>query len=311
MIRSTWATLIAATCISSAALAQGGNPDFRLRASFRTPNDGGWASNQSVGNAEFRVHSRLGHLYYGGVIRLDDYKFTVQVDFRNVSGFATEFDSSMYNSDYDVFINGGFVGRVFMSTQTVGLAELVYDSRHPTPPELPLPADFPEPIDAGDIVSVYFVAGTVPSIGDPAPFGAPVFESELGERYLRGDVNADGKVDEDDYPYLASNYDPYHRLGEHVGPVMGDFTRDNLCDLADYELFAANWTDSHDVPPEPEPVIGPCIADVNQDGSLDFFDVQQFLQQFAGDEPAADLTADGLVDFFDVQAFLNLYAAGC
>lgn len=308
---STWATMVATTCIGHAALAQGGNPDFRVRSSFRTPNDGAWASNQSVGNAEFRVHSRFGHLYYGGVFRLDDYKFTVQIDYRNVSGFDTEFASSPYNTDYDVYINSGFVGRVFMNSEFAGLAELVYDSRHPTPPELPLPENFPDPVNPGDVVSVYFVAGAMPEIGDPAPVGAPVFESALEERYLRGDVNVDGKVDEDDFPYLADNYDPYHRLGEHVGPVMGDFTGDNLCDLADYELIVLNWTDSHEPPAEPDPVIGPCVADVNQDGTLDFFDVQQYLGMFANESAQADLTGDGTLDFFDVQTFLNLYAGGC
>lgn len=54
-----------------------------------------------------------------------------------------------------------------------------------------------------------------------------------------------------------------------------------------------------------------CVADQNGDGEVDFFDVQQFLNAFAAQDPAADLTNDGLFDFFDVQEFLNLFAAGC
>ncbi len=54
-----------------------------------------------------------------------------------------------------------------------------------------------------------------------------------------------------------------------------------------------------------------CAADLTGDGVLDFFDVQEFLNLFAANDPAADFTNDGVFDFFDVQEFLNLYSAGC
>lgn len=54
-----------------------------------------------------------------------------------------------------------------------------------------------------------------------------------------------------------------------------------------------------------------CPPDLNDDGTLDFFDVQAFLGAFAAHDPLADFAADGNFDFFDVQAFLNLYSAGC
>lgn len=56
---------------------------------------------------------------------------------------------------------------------------------------------------------------------------------------------------------------------------------------------------------------GPCPADVNGDGALDFFDVLAFLGQFSAHDPLADLTGDGSFDFFDVQAYLQLFSAGC
>jgi calcineurin-like phosphoesterase family protein/purple acid phosphatase-like protein len=56
---------------------------------------------------------------------------------------------------------------------------------------------------------------------------------------------------------------------------------------------------------------GPCIADLNSDGLLDFFDVQAFLNAYSAQDPAADFNNDGLFDFFDVQAFLQAFAAGC
>ena len=59
------------------------------------------------------------------------------------------------------------------------------------------------------------------------------------------------------------------------------------------------------------PVPPACPADLNNDGTLNFFDVQAFLQAFAVQDPIADFTNDGVFDFFDVQAFLQAFAAGC
>ncbi len=56
---------------------------------------------------------------------------------------------------------------------------------------------------------------------------------------------------------------------------------------------------------------GDCIADFNNDGSLNFFDVSQFLVAFKQMDPSADLTGDGSYNFFDVSIFLQSYAAGC
>jgi len=55
----------------------------------------------------------------------------------------------------------------------------------------------------------------------------------------------------------------------------------------------------------------PCPADLNNDGLLDFFDLQQFLNWYSAGDIRADLAPDGVLDFFDLQAFLNLYSAGC
>ena len=58
-------------------------------------------------------------------------------------------------------------------------------------------------------------------------------------------------------------------------------------------------------------VLAPCRADLNDDGVLNFFDVQAFLSLFAASDPAADFTDDGVFNFFDVQIFLSAFAAGC
>jgi probable HAF family extracellular repeat protein len=54
-----------------------------------------------------------------------------------------------------------------------------------------------------------------------------------------------------------------------------------------------------------------CAADVNNDGTLNFFDISAFLEGFTRQDPAVDFTGDGMFDFFDVSAFLNAFSAGC
>jgi hypothetical protein len=54
-----------------------------------------------------------------------------------------------------------------------------------------------------------------------------------------------------------------------------------------------------------------CAADRNGDGSLDFFDVQDFLNDFTAQDASADMNGDGSWDFFDVQSYLNLFSDGC
>lgn len=56
---------------------------------------------------------------------------------------------------------------------------------------------------------------------------------------------------------------------------------------------------------------GSCPADLNADGTLDFFDVAYFLVAFDSQEPSADLQPDGEFNYFDVAAFLAIYQAGC
>ncbi len=52
-----------------------------------------------------------------------------------------------------------------------------------------------------------------------------------------------------------------------------------------------------------------CPADLNDDGSLNFFDVSAFLNAFNSNDPIADFTGDGVFNFFDVSAFLDAFGA--
>jgi Alpha amylase, catalytic domain len=56
---------------------------------------------------------------------------------------------------------------------------------------------------------------------------------------------------------------------------------------------------------------GACLADLNSDGVLNFFDVSIFLGAFTSGDSLADFTGDGQFNFFDVSAFLSAFSAGC
>lgn len=72
---------------------------------------------------------------------------------------------------------------------------------------------------------------------------------------------------------------------------------------ATFELTGGFWANA--------PGTNSCSADLNNDGTLNFFDVQMFLGFFANHDLRADFTTDGVLNFFDVQAFLNAYSVGC
>ncbi|MCA9309990.1 MAG: hypothetical protein KDA21_02230 [Phycisphaerales bacterium] len=304
MMRHVMLTAAAAIALTTTAFAQVENPDFQVRAKFRTPNDGSWAAGESVGDARFDVKSRFLQVYYGGVSRLDEYTFRVQLDFTDISGFDTHYVGSQYQVDWDVYINDGFVGRVMHDNEGLGISELKYDSRHPDPPATLIPEGFPDPVNVFDVVRVYTAAPALPEIGDPLPGGSPVFQNELIEEFARGDVNQDGHVDEDDFPFLAASYDPWHVLGDLVGPTAGDFTADNRCDLADYMVFLQNWDDSHDPPAEPLPVAFR-VGDLDHDGLVGFNDLNLVLAEWGPcSNCTLDADGDGIIGFNELNEVL-------
>ncbi len=54
-----------------------------------------------------------------------------------------------------------------------------------------------------------------------------------------------------------------------------------------------------------------CLADLNGDGELDFFDVSMFRDLFLMNDLSVDFDGNGVLNFFDVSVFTNSYAAGC
>jgi hypothetical protein len=54
-----------------------------------------------------------------------------------------------------------------------------------------------------------------------------------------------------------------------------------------------------------------CLADLNVDSLVNFFDLQIFLNWYVSLDPRADFFADGIVSYKDVYEFLDIFDAGC
>ncbi|MFK7882841.1 MAG: GC-type dockerin domain-anchored protein [Phycisphaerales bacterium] len=59
-------------------------------------------------------------------------------------------------------------------------------------------------------------------------------------------------------------------------------------------------------------VPSPCLADWNDDCSVNFFDITNYIADYNAQAPAADISAPfGAFNFFDIAAFINLFNVGC
>jgi len=54
-----------------------------------------------------------------------------------------------------------------------------------------------------------------------------------------------------------------------------------------------------------------CPADINDDGTLNFFDISAFLTAFSALDSAGDFNNDGAFNFFDISDFLGAFSQGC
>lgn len=54
-----------------------------------------------------------------------------------------------------------------------------------------------------------------------------------------------------------------------------------------------------------------CLADFNNDGMVNFFDVSSFITAFNNQDPASDVNNDGMYNFFDVSTFITAFNQGC
>ncbi len=54
-----------------------------------------------------------------------------------------------------------------------------------------------------------------------------------------------------------------------------------------------------------------CPVDLNNDGEIDFSDIEMFIALYTALDPLADFNDDTEIDFSDIEAFIAQYAAGC
>ncbi len=54
-----------------------------------------------------------------------------------------------------------------------------------------------------------------------------------------------------------------------------------------------------------------CLADLNNDDSLDFVDISNFINMYGLQDPAVDFNGDSEWDFLDVSAFIGAFTKGC
>lgn len=102
-------------------------------------------------------------------------------------------------------------------------------------------------------------------------------------------------------------------LGFDFGPGTGRQVMNGVVDINEngqvaFAAFLRNGTIGIFVA---TPTSGICVADFNQSGNLDFFDVSAFINAYQDQSQMADLNGDGVLNFFDVSIFINAYNAGC
>jgi len=101
-------------------------------------------------------------------------------------------------------------------------------------------------------------------------------------------------------------YDDWAHVSLRLAAAMGSNAPAPSFPTDELTTDGRDWIEANfSVPP------GMCLADLNGDGSLNFFDVSAFLTAFAAQDPVADFTGDGAFNFFDVSAFLTAFAGGC
>jgi FG-GAP repeat len=105
--------------------------------------------------------------------------------------------------------------------------------------------------------------------------------------------------------FVPSAGDTFQLL--EFGEINGGFSSLTI----DPELLALNVDTSNLLIDGTISIPVACLADLTDDGVLNFFDVSVFLQGFGNQDPVADFTGDGVWNFFDVSAFLQAFSAGC
>ncbi|MEM1186186.1 MAG: dockerin type I domain-containing protein [Planctomycetota bacterium] len=147
----------------------------------------------------------------------------------------------------------------------------------------------PDGVTEGDINGDVSFDVPLPSTVSVLRIEIDQFSFSLGD----ADVNADGIVCYDDYAAIV------RALGTSFGQVgytpRADLNGDLSVDSQDLQI--AQQTS--------------CIADMNCDGVVNFFDLGEYLAFFNAPDDFAE--TDGLpgINFFDLQTYLGMFSVGC
>ena len=215
------------------------------------------------------------------------------------------------DGDLDVFLRGRFIeigpGGTQISQQTIDTDQYF------------LPVDLDQD-GWGDVVSS---EGGLSILWGEAPGGFAGSVQQLSEllclRFLVTDHDGDGHLD------LLATYSGGHPESA-VGLFRGDGSRMfddrgrfGYCDafrplhFEDRDGDGENelWVEGENGYWKYSDSASVCLADLNYDGVLNFFDISLFLNAYNASDPIADFNGDGVFNFFDVSLFLNAYNAGC
>ncbi len=163
--------------------------------------------------------------------------------------------------------------------------------------------------DTIDVTSSVFNTGDLPVTEINLDFYASTDSTITRDDILLGEIDFFGSLDDgttwvvDDTPVLLVGDNPAEILTPGTY-YIGIYVREGV---NDDENLANNGLAGE----FPITIIGPCPADLTNDGTLDFFDIAAFLTPFSNQEPVADFTGDTLLNFFDIAAFLTAFGDGC
>ncbi len=238
----------------------------------------------------------------------------------NVDGFATVGLSSQARADLVAFLEGG------LTDPRVANGEFPFDAArlHSHPDNAPNPAidaGTGRPDSTGRLPRI--IAVTPPLIGaDDFRIGlTEVPEGATAVLHMSFEAPVGGVVAPDTVlgPFTASHPDGLAAAATAHWPIP-------FSPVLNGRTVHMQWV--VDDPGSDEPALSPvasatffcgfgdcatgCLADLNRDLSVDFFDVTAFLDLYAQGALGADLAEPlGTLNFFDLAAFLDAFAAGC
>jgi hypothetical protein len=112
---------------------------------------------------------------------------------------------------------------------------------------------------------------------------------------------------DDSFQSVLLGFEDLHRTDREQNPDRyesdEDFN-DNVFCISPIEIGALSNTNI--------PVAGEdCVADLNSDGVLNYFDIVRYIELFSALDPEADLNGDGDINFFDLLVLIDAFETGC